>query len=116
MSMRSTNPNAWLLFILLAILLVIISFFPYIRTPINTKFFLGKLPEARELCLQSDIPLSEVKLTSYNRLKGEAKVYCLYEDHMNNRVLTLSRVDDKWLFSKEIKYSDPGEFIWPYYY
>lgn len=115
MSLRKSNPNFWLVLVLMAILLGIVFFFPYIKTPINTRFFLAQLPEAREMCLDDKMVLSSVKLVEYNKLKGEAKVYCLYNQPQYNRVLTLSKIEGNWKLSREIKFTETGEFIWPYY-
>jgi hypothetical protein len=114
-NLEERHPHQYV--IMLVSFLVIFAFLygvsAYVIVGVNSDKLLPKLGISR-FCATKNNSVFQAKLVSYHKPKGEAKLFCLYENKDENRILRINKVNEKWVLSSdEIMYNN--KWIWPIY-
>jgi predicted acetyltransferase len=62
-----------------------------------------------------DQEISQVKVLEFNKIKGEAKIYCIYSNNDLNSKLSLNYYDQNWKVITKKTLNVEGEIYWPVY-
>lgn len=89
--------------------------FGYIQAELNTRLHLDRIEQASVFCEKEEQQLLSMKLVEYNRNKGDARIYCLYKNEIENRELRLSEVNGNWVISQDRLINSDGRLVWPMY-
>ena len=106
--------NQLILYMLVAFGLIAAAY-AYVYTELNTRWNLDSIASATEFCAEPGTTLQAVKLVEYKPQKGDATLYCLYEQKAMDKDVHLSKVEENWVVQRERYLNEDGRFVWPIY-
>jgi hypothetical protein len=110
---RHPHQYAIMLLSFLMLFVVLYGIAAYVIVSINSSKILPNLGVAN-YCKIEKQRTYEAKLISYNKPKGEVKLFCLYNNKDHNRILLINRVNDRWVLSSDqLMYR--SKWVWPIY-
>ncbi len=94
--------------------LVLWFFFPYVQVEIQTNFNVNEFDSIKYCKSDKNPDFKKLKIVYLEKYRGNAKIYCLYQNTNKNFSITLYNVDQKWFIEQTRNLSEG--FYWPIYY
>jgi len=95
MAITIERKNIWPIINFIVLPLVLITgTFGYFQVEAATAAFSDDLIGAQESCSRVSDSLKYYKVIYYHASRGEAKIYCIYDNSKENREITLNRRDE----------------------
>ena len=96
--------------------LLILFFFSYLQTEILTTFNSSEFDVSRICKVSLNADFKTFKLISFEKFKGAARAYCLYENPQKNVAVDLVIKDKLWKIENVKLIQKENAFVWPIYY
>lgn len=101
-------------FVLLGLFFGLLFFYPYIQAEVLTNTDYDDFDQQRLCQLDSHPDFKKLKVITYERFRGHARIYCLFNDARKNYSLNLYLADNVW----RVEYLNllSEGLYWPIYY
>ena len=94
--------------------LILWFFFPYIQSEVQTRMNYTEFSQVRFCYADQNVDFKMLRIIYLEKQKGNAKIYCLYQDTNKNYSSSLYYVDQNW-FVEQTRPLKEG-FYWPIFY
>jgi hypothetical protein len=95
---------------------LVLFFFSYVQTEILTAFNSSEFDITRICKVSLNSDFKSFKLIKFEKFKGSARAYCLYENSQKNIAVDLIIKDKIWKIENLKSIQKENVFIWPVYY